>query len=130
MNSAANIQIEIRLIRAPDDPQINAPAYQNELSAFSSVLRERGITYSQRGMVFDSAAGGGFPLGQYIIPIATGVVGAISAACVAWLNARSRRKVRIKIGDVEAEASTIKEVDALLKRAADFQTDTAEDDDS
>ncbi len=121
-------QVEVRLIRAPDDPEINAPAYQKDLSAFSSVLRERGIKYTQRGMAFDSAAGGGFALGQYAIPIATAALTAISAACVAWFNGRSRRKVRIKIGDVEAEASTINEIDALLKRAADFRDNASEND--
>jgi hypothetical protein len=39
----------------------------------------------------------------------------------AWLNARYGRKVRLEIGDIKAEASTVKEVEALLALAQDTQ---------
>jgi hypothetical protein len=119
----ASNEIEISLYRASDDPHIHEPAYQKELAVFSRVLRERGVKYSQRGMAFDSAEALGFPLGEYALPLATAVLGALGAACVAWLQGRAGRKVRLKIGDVEAEARTPKEVDALLKRAAEFRDD-------
>jgi hypothetical protein len=39
----------------------------------------------------------------------------------AWLKGRYGRKARVKIGDVEAEAQTIKEVGALLAKIQEFQ---------
>jgi hypothetical protein len=39
----------------------------------------------------------------------------------AVLQARYGRKVRIKIGDVEAEGRNVEEIEALLKLAHDFQ---------
>ncbi len=44
------------------------------------------------------------------LPLLTGLAGA-------WVQARFRRKVRIKVGDIEAEASFEKEVQRLLDKA-------------
>jgi hypothetical protein len=49
------------------------------------------------------------------------VVGAVVGA---WLHARYGRKVRLKIGDVEAEAQTVEQVEELLSRAEEFQEQT------
>jgi hypothetical protein len=39
----------------------------------------------------------------------------------AWLTARYGRKAQVKIGDVEAEAATVADVEALLRRAEEFR---------
>lgn len=46
----------------------------------------------------------------------------LATAVGAWLHARYGRKVRIKIGDIEVEAQTGKEVEQLLERAQDFKS--------
>jgi hypothetical protein len=38
-----------------------------------------------------------------------------------WLQSRYGRKVRLKVGDIEAEARTIQEVEQLIARAQDIQ---------
>jgi hypothetical protein len=48
-------KIEIRLQRAPDDPKVPDPKFQEELREFSKALQTAGVDYSQRGMAFDSA---------------------------------------------------------------------------
>jgi hypothetical protein len=45
----------------------------------------------------------------------------IAAAAGAWLHARYGRKVRLKVGDIEAEAQTEKQVQRLLEQAEEFQ---------
>jgi hypothetical protein len=121
----AEDEIEVVLSRAPDDPPRNDPAFRKELSTFSKVLHDNGVSFSTRGMAFDSADGGGFvTLGEYVIPLATGVLGFLGTACIAWLRGRYGRKVRIKIGEVEAEARSVEEIDALLKRVVDFRDAT------
>lgn len=40
---------------------------------------------------------------------------------VAWLAGRNGRKVRIKIGDLEAEARTPEELEKILKKAHEIQ---------
>jgi hypothetical protein len=39
----------------------------------------------------------------------------------AWLHARYGRRVRLKVGELEAEAQTVKEVERLLALARDIQ---------
>ena len=39
----------------------------------------------------------------------------------AWLHAGYGRKVRLKLGDIEAEGQTIDDVNALLRRAVEVQ---------
>ena len=53
---------------------------------------------------------------QAIAPIVGTVVGA-------WLGARSCRRVRLKVGDIEAEAHTAEEVEKLLLRAQEIKQD-------
>lgn len=40
-----------------------------------------------------------------------------------WITAKFGRKVKIKVGDVEVEAGTMKEVDHLLDRARAIKAD-------
>lgn len=115
-------QIRIKLERAPDDPPENDPKFQEELREFSKSLRTAGVTFSQRGRTFDAIDAHGYALAEYTIKqLAPVAIPAITGAIGILLQARYGRKVRIKIGPVEAEARTIDEIDKLLKRAADFQ---------
>ncbi len=49
------------------------------------------------------------------------LVSSFVAVVGAWLHARYARKVRLKVGNIEAEAPTVKEVERLLDRAQDIQ---------
>lgn len=44
-----------------------------------------------------------------------------------WLRARYGRKARIKIGDLEAEARTIRDIEELLRLAAKYRGNQPED---
>jgi hypothetical protein len=46
------------------------------------------------------------------------VIGGVAGA---WFHARYGRKVRLKVGELEAEAQTIEEVEKLLERAQEIQ---------
>lgn len=109
--------IHICLTGSSEDSVISDPAYQQELRNFSSSLREVGIKFSQRSMVFDSAQSVGFPLGEYLISFAGVACPIIGVAIGAWIQGRAGRKVKLKIGDIEIEASSQKEVEVLLKKA-------------
>ena len=115
----------IELVRTPDDPQVNSPEFQKEISQFGASLRSANIRYGQSGMAFDAVDAHGFSLPEFVLAIRTlassPAVAAIGGALGAWLAARYGRKVRLKIGDIEAEARTQKEIDELLKKAIEFQ---------
>jgi hypothetical protein len=106
--------VALLLERASDDPQENEPAFQEELGAFTTSLLATGLTYSQRGMAFDTVDGGGYPLPEFVIDLGPAVIAATAAVCGAWVTARYGRKVRLKIGDVEAEGRTAEEIEGLL----------------
>jgi hypothetical protein len=53
-----------------------------------------------------------------VATVATGVLpSALSGALGVWFQARFGRKIRLKIGDVEAEATSVAEIELLLERA-------------
>ena len=63
-------------------------------------------------------------VGEFIVPLAQ-VVGTLGVGgiLVAWLQGRAGRKVRLKVGDIEAEARTAEEVEKLLLLAKQFRQD-------
>jgi hypothetical protein len=71
-------------------------------------------------MVRKGAGAGSYHLGEFLVSMTPAAFTAVTAVAAAWIHGRAGRKVRIKIGDVEAEASTMAEIDQLLKKAKDF----------
>jgi hypothetical protein len=123
-------EIRIRLLRTPDDPPERDPAFQQELNQFKDSLRSAGIPYSQRGMAFDSAAATGYPLAELIIKeLGPAAVGVLGTAVGAWISGRHGRKVRLRIGDIEAEGRTKEEVIELLNHARTLQNNQEGSDD-
>lgn len=53
----------------------------------------------------------------------------VITALAAWFAAQNGRKVRVKIGDFEAEARTVEEVQKLLQQAKEFQEKKSAKDD-
>lgn len=112
-------RLEISLVPAPDDISESAE-HQQALRQVSSVFKRadpavRELVLMRKSADMSSVHMGGFFI-QYLAP--AGI-----AAVTAWLVARIGRKVRIKVGDVEAEAATIEEVQALLKAAKQYRED-------
>ncbi len=113
-------EVVLCLERAPDDPQLGDPKFQEELRTFSASLHATGLKFSQRAIAFDAVDGGGYPLPEFVV-VLQAVISPVALLCGAWLQARYGRKVRLKIGDVEAEGRTVEEIERPLKQASDFQ---------
>jgi hypothetical protein len=115
--------LHLRLIRAPDDLPLVNREYQKELADFAKSLRAAGIESSSGAFAFDTVDGGGGLSGEFIL-MATAIAPFVTCGAGvlgAWLHARYGRKVRLKIGEIEAEAQTVAEVERLLKHAEEFQ---------
>ncbi|MFZ0963427.1 MAG: hypothetical protein WAO35_21410 [Terriglobia bacterium] len=110
-------ELHLTLIGAPDDPPlvpINAK-YQNELESFSRAVEAQGLEISSYRRCLESGGGGDYLVGEFLIkvvPPLLSVVGAIGA----WLKNNHGRRVRLKVGEIEAEAPTVEEVEKLLKQ--------------
>jgi hypothetical protein len=55
---------------------------------------------------FQTSAVARYPLPEFVIVLGPAVIAATAAVCGAWVTARYGRKVRLKIGDMEAEGRT------------------------
>lgn len=119
----------IILRRAPDESQDPRDRkFEAELREFSKSLHSVGMKVSQRGMAFDSAEFLGYPLPEFTLSLVQAIGPALGVALGAWLKGRYGRKVRVKIGEVEAEARTMEEVETLLQKIKQFQEVKSSDD--
>ena len=116
-------EVVLCLEGGPEDPPVRDRAFQDELNVFSATLRASGAKVSQRGLAMDSVDGGGYPLPEFVIDLLKVAAAPMAALCGMWLQAKFGRKVRLKIGDVEAEGRSTEEIEELLERAKAFQAD-------
>ena len=75
---------------------------------------------------FVSPTAGGLPTDlATLLAVAATIGPTLGAALGAWLHARYSRRVRLKIGEIEAEAQTPEEVEILIAYAREVQERTA-----
>ena len=122
-------RIELSLNRAPDDPPENDPGFQAELTAFGTALHDAGVAYSQSAITFDSIDAHGYPLAEFAIQqLGPSAITGVAAIIGAWVHARVGRSVRLKVGDVEAEAHTSEEVEQLVGKGHELQSRSGDQD--
>jgi hypothetical protein len=119
------LRLELTPIRAADDQPLRSGGYQQELREFEAALQAQGFKVSIIIELIEAAGvesqGMATYLGFVIELARSPLAGVIAAAVGAWLHARYGRKVRLKIGDIEAEAQSEKQVQRLLEQAEEFQ---------
>lgn len=123
----ADIRIEISLRRAADDQPEASPAYQAELDAFGRSLRAADVAFDQSQIALLALDAGSYPIGEFIIT-AIKDFGPIGVCVAAWLQGRAGRRVRLKVGEIEAEARTPAEVKELFRHALDVRLSMSEQD--
>jgi hypothetical protein len=112
--------LKITLLAAPDELSYFTPEYQQELRAFEKAFNDQGVPVdSERALA--KMAGGPFLSGEFVLKVADKIGPPLIAGVAGWLHGRAGRKVRLKVGDIEAEAPTIEEVEKLLDRAQEIQ---------
>ena len=79
-------------------------------------------------MTFDADGAAGYSVGQYVISLAQVAGPVIGVAVGAWITARSGRKLRIKVGDIELEANSPAEIDHLVAKTIALKAQLAEQD--
>lgn len=118
-------ELDLTFIPAPDDPPLKSSAYQSELQRFEQDLNSNGLEVSYTMEVRESWTPEPILapyLGDFAIKLINSpIVGVLVGAVGAWLHARAGRKVRLKIGEIEAEAQTMEQVERLLARGFEIQ---------
>ncbi len=110
-------EIEFTFIRTLGDASAELDA---ELQQLYESMRSQGVDVSDLRKFGSINFGAGIHwefLNGFIAHLAPTVVPILGTVLGAWLNARYGRKVRVKIGDIEAEARTPEELERLLEKA-------------
>ena len=110
-------KVNLKFIYAPGEGKLTAPEHQAELWEITHKLREYDPKLSCEVFVQDADATPVTNLGQIAIAIGPAIVGTVGVVMGAWFHSRFGRKVRVKIGEVEVEASSVEEVTELLDKA-------------
>lgn len=117
-------KLVLSLIGAPDDVDEHSEEHQRDLRRVEQGLRDAGVQVAPRGLARKGADFGFQLSGEFMVLVTTLGVPALTFLG-AWVQARFGRKVRIKVGEVEVEASTPKEVEHLLEKAKAFRAEDA-----
>lgn len=107
---------QLRFEMGPSDPALRDPALQQELRDIEGKIRREDPGLRPQFGMQKAVDGGSWLTGEFatLVTVFGPVLG---VTLVAWLQGRAGRKVKLKIGDTEAEARTPEEVERLLATA-------------
>jgi hypothetical protein len=106
--------LRLTLVRAPDDEAAFSPGYQAELRQFYQLARADGNPVSAVTFTMDRADGGDGFVGEFLVAFMPVAGPTLGAAAGAWLQGRAGRRLRLKMGDTEVEATSPGELYGLL----------------
>ena len=114
--------IRIILKRSPEDTPQFSPEHQADISKVFAAFRDEGIKIEATGFAMDAIDAVGGATGEFLA-FATILGPPIIAALGGWFAGRNGRKVKIKVGEIEAEANSVKELDKVLARVESIKHD-------
>ena len=115
----SDTELSLTLVPASDESGYDEEFL--ELQKISSdYINGRPLSLSQ---LCANKLGLGLSLMQMSPPVIAALAGSLGTFLGAWVTSRNGRKIRIKVGDVEVEASSAEEVERLLERAKELRAD-------
>ena len=115
------LTLDLLLIPGPDDPPLTSDIGRQAIREFQTAVTVAGFNVSALTILQESADSETVLLGQFFIKLAPSIGTTVAALVGGWLHAKYGRKVRLKIGDIEAEAHSLEAVEKLLARAQKIQ---------
>ena len=116
--------LNLILLPAPDDPPWRSDVCQGEIRAFAELLSAHGVEHSSSSLDLREAWSPEplqvIYLGEFTVKLVATIVPPLIAALAGWLQGRYGRRVRLRVGDLEAEAPSITEVERLFARAQEI----------
>jgi hypothetical protein len=105
-----------------DPIELANPEVRSSMKDVSDQLENAGVSsahllHFRTGTVMASMS----LLGPYVVPVASVVIPTLAAILIAWIKASPTRKVRLKIGDVLIEATSVEDVERLIPRIRELQ---------
>jgi hypothetical protein len=114
-------RLEIALFLALDEDE-RSEAVQAEMRNVEARLADGGNKVMPRIHMRKAMGAESWLTGEFIVHLVSAV--GLSGILSAWISAKLGRKVRLKVGDIEAEASNAKELNELLDRAREIKEQT------
>jgi hypothetical protein len=108
-------ELSVIMIPAPNDPPKPSKEYQAELRLFTQSMRAQGIEYRSRDYLVEVTSGVGFALGEFLVVAKALSTPALAGLVGAWLRGKYGRKVKLKYKDLQVEATTVEDVERLVK---------------
>ena len=105
---------------APEDRE-SSEAYLQELETFQASASAGGVSLTPFGSNPIVASPTLEALGQFVVDHADVAKTILLPLFGAWLHAHYGRKVRLRVGDIEAEAQTREEVERLFDKGQEIQ---------
>jgi hypothetical protein len=114
--------LQVAFLAGADDPDYKDNDYQHELHGIQEKLKLLGNKVHARANFQKAASGGSWLTGEFLMQLSA-LGTPLGTLFGVWLNAKLGRKVRVKVGDIEVEAGTLKEVEHLLERAREIKAE-------
>jgi hypothetical protein len=117
-----DVRVEINLIPSPDDPPAESPEYQDELNRFADGVQDKDRPVSSTVELIEASGVETVLLGGFFF-----VLGSLKPAApiiAAWIRSRSGRKVSMKVGGDEFQASTPEELEKVIDLAEKYKRNT------
>lgn len=108
-------EIKFDLERSPEDGPQFSQEHQASIGEVFTAFKNEGIKIQPRIFTMDAVDAVGGATGEFMA-FAKVLGPPIVAALGGWLAGRNGRKVKIKVGEIEAEANSVKELDKVLER--------------
>lgn len=115
-----NRDLRIELLPSAGDPDWGSEAYQTAVAQVQEALICLNPHISCEMLVMESADSISLLFGVFHAALSRLAPGA-GKVFESWFAAKTGRKVRLKVGDIEVEAHSVAEVERLLERAQEIK---------
>ncbi|MDR7260407.1 MAG: hypothetical protein ACRCS5_03810 [Sphingomonas sp.] len=107
---------KLTFVAVDDEPGYRDADRQRELYGIEAALKADGRKVQSQAYIQKSGTGTSWLTGDFLLHLSA-LGTPVGALVGSWITARLGRKVRIKVGDIEVEAATVKEAETLIERA-------------
>jgi hypothetical protein len=115
-------KIRFILKRFPEDEAQFNREYQAKMGRVFTAFYNEGIKIEATAFAMDAADSVGGATGQFLTfakTIGPATIGALGV----WLAGQNGRKVKIKLGEIEVEANSVKQLDEVMERLGRIKCD-------
>jgi hypothetical protein len=115
-------EISFILKRSPEDEPQFSREYQADMGKVFTAFHNEGIKIKKTFFTLDAVDAVGGATGEFLA--FAKILGPATVAAVGvWLAGRNGRKVKIKVGEIEAEANSVEQLDEVLERVGRIKRD-------